>query len=121
MSAIDSKPINPPYLKLVDLDAYIKSEGQGSAAVAGDKKKEPNSLEKGAGAGKDDLSATMTSKKNTKTAEGSQDYKAEMEDFRRDINDLYFDASVKLMLDVENKRKEEERKLIDEQHSKFKK
>ena len=97
MSAIDSKPINPPYLKLADLDAYIKSEGQGNAAVAGDKKKEPSSGEKGTGAGKDDLSATMASKKNTKTADDSQDYKAEMEEFRRDINDLYFDSAVKLM------------------------
>ena len=64
--------MNPPYLKLADLDAYIHSEGQGNATVAGDnKKKEPNSGEKGAGGGKDDLSATMTSKKNTKNADGS--------------------------------------------------
>jgi len=69
VSAIDSKPINPPYLKLADLDAFIKSEGQGTGTVGGEKKKEPNSGEKGAG-GKDDLSATMTSKKN-KNADGS--------------------------------------------------
>ena len=26
VSAIDSKPINPPYLRLADLDSYIRSE-----------------------------------------------------------------------------------------------
>jgi len=38
VSAIDSKPVYPPYLKLADFDTYIKQESTG--VVGGDNKKD---------------------------------------------------------------------------------
>lgn len=74
------------------------------AAGVGDKKKEPNSGEKG---GKDDLSATMTSKKNAKVADTTHmDYKAEMEEFRTEINELYQNAAVRLMETYEEQKRD---------------
>ena len=36
------------------------------------------------------------------------DYKQEMEDFRENINELYYDRAVKLMEEVEERRREDE-------------
>ena len=75
VSAIDSKPINPPYLRLADLDSYIRSEaGQSNM---GDKKKEPSSAEKTGAAAKEDLSATMTSKKTNAETNNNPNFKTE--------------------------------------------
>ena len=40
------------------------------------------------------------------------DYKAEMEEFRDNISDMYYERAVKLMEEVEERRREEERSLI---------
>lgn len=112
VSTIDSKPINPPYLRLADLDSYIKSEAGQSAM--GDKKKEPSSAEKTGAAAKEDLSATMTSKKTA--ADGSnQDYKAAHAEFEVAIEDQYNLAAVELMNNFEKRRKEEEHEAVNKQ------
>ena len=119
VSAIDSKPIYPPYLKLADLDAYIKQEAQGSGGN-GDKKKEPNSNEKAGSGGKDDLGSTVQSKKN-KGLEGAPDYKAEMEDFRENITEIYYEKGLKLVEEAEERKREEEMLKIAEQSGRFRK
>ena len=74
VSAIDSKPINPPYLRLADLDSYIRSEA--GKSNMDDKKKEPSSADKA----QEDLSATINSKKTTADAT-NQDYKTAYAEF----------------------------------------
>jgi len=44
-----------------------------------------------------------------------------MEEFREQINDLYYESSVKMMEEVEERERDKEKKLIDEQISKYKK
>lgn len=107
VSAIDSKPIYPPYLKLADFDSYLQQETSGQNAGQ-DKKKD------GAGNGEkeDQAAQTVTSKKTLKGADGSADYKAEMEEFRENIGELYYEKAVKLMEEIEEKRREEEMAMI---------
>ena len=110
VSAIDSKPIYPPYLKLADFDSYLQQEtsGQNTGMGGTDKKKD------GAGNGEkeDQAAQTVTSKKTHKGADGSADYKAEMEEFRENIGELYYEKAVKLMEEIEEKRREEEMAMI---------
>ena len=40
------------------------------------------------------------------------DYKAEMEDFKENISEMYYEKAVELMEDVEERRREEERACI---------
>ena len=49
------------------------------------------------------------------------DYKAEMEEFRENISEMYYERAVKYMEEVEERRREEERSLITIQLSKYKK
>ena len=69
VSAIDSKPIYPPYLQLADFDAYLMQDAPGAGA-AGDKKK--GDAKDGE---KEDPGATVTSTKQKGKADDVTDYK----------------------------------------------
>ena len=49
------------------------------------------------------------------------EYKAEMEEFRENISEMYYERAVKYMEQVEERRREEERSMITIQLSKYKK
>ena len=49
------------------------------------------------------------------------DFKAEMEEFRENISEMYYERAVKFMEQVEERRREEERSMITIQLSKYKK
>ena len=104
VSAIDSKPIYPPYLQLADFDSYLHQEAPGQNAPAEKKKGgDAASGEKG-----DDGAATVTSaKQKSKAMDDVVDYKQEMDEFRENIGELYYERAVKLMEEVEEKRREE--------------
>ena len=40
------------------------------------------------------------------------DYKAEMEEFREEISEMYYEKAIKLMEEVEDRRREEEKTMI---------
>ena len=67
-----------------------------------------------AGGAKDDAGGTTVTsvKSKAKTGEDVVDYKAEMQEFRETINDLYYEKAVKLMEEVEEKRREDEMAMI---------
>ena len=62
---------------------------------------------------KDDGAATVSSmKQKSRAVDDPADYKAEMEEFRENITDMYYDRAVRLMEEVEEKRREEEKTTI---------
>ena len=67
----------------------------------GDKKKEPSSAEKTGAAAKEDLSATMTSKKTNAETNNNPDFKTAYAKFRIDMEEQYYTSVVKLMEEVE--------------------
>ena len=121
VSAIDSKPIYPPYLQLADFESYLLQDGDDQKIVA-DKKKDAAG---GATAGEKDADGTQTvtsNKQKSKAAtDDPADYKAEMEEFRENIGEMYYEKAVKLMEQVEERRRDEERSMITIQLSKYKK
>ena len=117
MSAIDSKPIYPPYLKLADFDTYLANEAQGQSQ---DKKKgegASSSEKAGGGGGKDEAATMVASSKQKRGADEGVDYKLEMEEFKETIGELYYEKAVKLMEEIEEKRREDERAIIKLQTS----
>lgn len=116
VSAVNCKPVNPPYLKLANLDSFIKLEGLQQSGQ-GDRK-----LDHGLGdstaaeTGIDDLSSTMVSRKS-KNQDVTQSYKAEMRQFRNEMEDQYYNLALKLMEDFEHRKRQKERDLIKQQMS----
>ena len=106
VSAVDSKPIYPPYLKLADLDSYLQQEQNESAGPQNGTEKKKD------GAEEDQAAQNADSKKIQVGANGLADYKAEMERFRDNISQAYYDKAVKLMEEVEEKRRQDEIALI---------
>lgn len=103
VSAIDSKPIYPPYLQLADFESYLKKDVTGQQST--DEKKKDN----GAAGDKEEAAATVTSSKPKKMGNDEvTDYKQEMEDFKETISEMYYEKAVKLMDDVEETRRMEE-------------
>ena len=114
VSAIDSKPIYPPYLKLADFDNYLLQDASGGNPNP-DKGKKENvaaSGEKGNNA-KDDAAGTVNSTKAKRPMlEDVTDHKQDWEEFKENIGDLYYDKAVKLMEDVEERKRQEKRNEI---------
>lgn len=111
VSAIDSKPIYPPYLQLADFESYLHQDKDDPKIGATEKKKDTSGAASGDKDG--DASVTVTSNKQKKQAlDVTGDYKAEMEEFRVNIDEMYQEKAVKLMKDIEERRREDERNLI---------
>ena len=100
VSAIDSKPIYPPYLQLADFDSYVAQEADTDIAGTDKKKDSAAAGDKEDGAGATASSAPVK-QKTAKGVDDVGDYKQEMEEFRYYMEDLYKEKAVKLMEDVE--------------------
>lgn len=117
VSAIDSKPIYPPYLQLADFESYLLQDGDADhkMSAAESKKKDGGAGATTSGEKDADGAATVTTsnkQQKGKAVDDPADYRAEMEEFRENISDMYYEKAVKLMEEVEERRREEERSLI---------